>query len=593
MENLTPTWHNGTYQRTKDDYGVLSQQNTSTSSTMPQAYHQQGDPVSRESQGSGEYRTNVPFNPDAHRGTSSDAAPTSNANQSGPASQWLQNTVANELANNQALANTQPPALAESISSHSPPTSSHSDPHETQGNREPTYQDYYSTQFHPHGTIADTMTSIVSPSTGNGHHMEHSDARTNYYDDDLGEFLCYFTIWRSLVLYIWLAYKYSLTGRGQNVDQQWYPPPEPVQSHSSVHGLDTKSQALTAVIPMQELEEDDYYDVESDEENMSTEQGLPHDPQTSLGLMVALSASKDDYAMRTYHTFLHRPDILTNYAPRYTASPLMDPTTARIFAHFITATAPGLSSFNRHPVDPAIIFSGRSVPKSQQALWTYTLPMMALSNQCLLQAMLALASLQIARLQQAPLTTPMKHYHYALRRVARAVATPSKRTNIATIAATLILGNFEAMAAEHTKWSSHLAGARQLLMEVDFKGTTKRIREEKARVSTGISDVWYSSYVDTQFQPFGDGMPFVPNSDGLDENLIGELMGWTVNHDQYGGIIDETSSGPKPSLTEKEIEDYQIYRDLFWFYCKLDVIQSVIRGTELLSVRHAVLYNFR
>ena len=371
-------------------------------------------------------------------------------------------------------------------------------------------------------------------------------------------------------------------GGDQKLDQQWHPTLEPLRSDLTIHDLDSKIQAQAAVRPLQELD-DDYYDVESDEEDTSAEQGLPYDPYNDLGHMVALSASRDDDSMRTYHTFLNKPDILTSYAPKYTASPLMDPTTARIFAHFITATAPGLSSFNRHPVNPAVIFSDGPVPKSQQALWTYTLPMMALSNQCLLQAMLALASLQIARLQQAPLTTPMKHYHYALRRVAKAVATPSKRTHIATIAATLILGHFEAMTAEHTKWSSHLAGARQLLMEIDFKGTTKRIREEKARISTAVNDLWYSSYVDPQFQSFGGrGMPFAPNSDALDENLIGQLMGRKTKYDQYGSIIDDGPVGPKHNLSENDIEEYQIYRDLFWFYCKLDMIQSVIRGTELL-----------
>ena len=376
------------------------------------------------------------------------------------------------------------------------------------------------------------------------------------------------------------ANKFLLTESYRSMDQRLHPAPRPVQSNSSAYGIDSKVQAQATMIPMQEPD-DDYYDVESDEENI-LEQGVPYDPHNNLGLMVALSASQGDHAMRTYHTFLHKPDILTTYVPKYTASPLMDPTTARIFAHFITATAPGLSSFNRHPVDPAIIFSGTPVPKSQQALWTYTLPVMALSNQCLLQAMLALAGLQIARLQQAPLTTPMKHYHYALRRVAKDVATPSKRTSIATIAATLILGQFEAMAAEHTKWSSHLAGARQLLMEIDFKGTTKRIKEEKTQKLNNTNDMWYSSYVNAQFQPFDDGMPFVPDTDGIDETLVGQLMGWKIKYDQYGSVTEEVPTESRQNLSEKEIEDYQIYRDLFWFYCKLDVIQSVIRGTELL-----------
>ena len=157
--------------------------------------------------------------------------------------------------------------------------------------------------------------------------------------------------------------------------------------------------------------------------------------------MLALSGKTRN--LRSYHAFLDKPNILATYIPRFSASPLMDAGTARIFCHFVTATGPLLSAYGRNPVNPSLIFSGQPVPKSQQALWTYTLPTLALSNQGLLHAILALASLQIARLQEAPLTVPIKHYQFALRRVAKAVATPTKRASIPTLAATLLLGHFE------------------------------------------------------------------------------------------------------------------------------------------------------
>lgn len=49
-------------------------------------------------------------------------------------------------------------------------------------------------------------------------------------------------------------------------------------------------------------------------------------------------------------------------------------------------------------------------PTSQQNLWTYILPLKALNHQGLLHAMLALASLHIARLQRASATPSYKHY---------------------------------------------------------------------------------------------------------------------------------------------------------------------------------------
>ena len=360
--------------------------------------------------------------------------------------------------------------------------------------------------------------------------------------------------------------------------------PENVTIHTTLIQQELDESFPPRNVPTEEAADeddaDDYYDMESDEDDGMTET-ITSPSQSDLNRITSLSATKDDQTMRSYYTFLHTPNILTNYIPKFTASPLMDPTTARIFCHFITATGPGLSCYERRPVNPAIIFSGVPVPKSQQSLWTYTLPMMALSNQCLLQAILALASLQIARLQQAPLTVAMKHYHFALRKVAKAVSSPSKRTQIATIAATLILGHFEAITAEHNKWSSHLAGAGQLLMEVDFRSTSNRIGEEKARGPGGSESTWFP-HVPGQYAHFADEIPFVPNPDGLDENLVSQIMGLKVRYDGCGGIVHEEPPTPKSPLTEKDVDDYQTNRDLFWFFVRMDIIQSLIRCGRLL-----------
>ena len=327
--------------------------------------------------------------------------------------------------------------------------------------------------------------------------------------------------------------------------------------------------------------DDDYYDVESDEDAVPNPPYIATTPQNDLGLLLALSASQDDRAIRSYTAFLHHSNILSTYQPTFTASPLMDATTARIFCHFITATGPSLSIFERHPMNPSVMFTGRPVPKSQQALWTYTLPMLALSNQGLLHAMLALASLHISKLQSTPPTSSLKHYHFALRRVSKAVATPSKRTDIATIAATLVLGHYEASTAEHSKWNSHLAGARQLLMEIDFKGMTKHIKDEKAR-----REARYGSWQDPYNSLTQKGqLPelYTSKEDEIDETIVSSIMGWKVRYDEFGRVVEDEQGDPmNVSITEKDIENHHVYTDLFWFYCKLDVYQCLISGNRLL-----------
>ena len=326
--------------------------------------------------------------------------------------------------------------------------------------------------------------------------------------------------------------------------------------------------------------EDDFFDVDSDREGGTTTSHLGDTPRNDLGLMLALSASQDDRSVRSITNFLDNPNVLATYQPTFTASPLMDPQTARVFCHFVTATAPSMSIFERHPTNPTVMFTGAPVPSSQQALWTYTLPMMALSQQGLLHAMLALASLHIARLQQTSPAPSLKHYHFALRRVAKAVGLPSKRHGIATLAATLLLGFYEATTAEHNKWNSHLAGARQLVMEIDFAGTTKQIKEQNAQAK---ANKYYSGFSGYQ-QPFSGHRFSDDVSLEVDNGLISTLMGSKSHFDQYGRIIDPTAStAPRMSpLTPKDIETYQIQRDLFWWYCKQDVFQSALSGNRLL-----------
>lgn len=358
---------------------------------------------------------------------------------------------------------------------------------------------------------------------------------------------------------------------------------EAVKSEYAVFNLEEIQNFQIPHIPEPELDiddgEDDYFDVASNEGERNNNDQIASTPQNDLGLMVALSATRDDRNLRSYTTFLNEPNILSTYQPKFTASPLMDSMTARIFCHFITATGPTLSMYERHPQNSSVMFTGAPVPSALQALWTYTLPMMALSNQALLHAMLALASLHIAKLQNSSVHTSLKHYHYAIRRIAKSVASPSKRTQISTIAATMILSFYEASCSEHSVWKKHLTGARQLLMEVDYKAMAKCIKEDKARTKAGnLYSSWQNSY-----SGFSNHNGF-SNEDEIDESLVNQIMGRKVHYDEYGQIIDmdKPVEVPKATITFKDIEEYKIYGDLFFWYCKQDMYQSIIGGNCLL-----------
>src|SRR6202012_5422050 len=87
--------------------------------------------------------------------------------------------------------------------------------------------------------------------------------------------------------------------------------------------------------------------------------------------------SIQDLQTRRYDTFIY-DGILTRYKAEEVASPLRNPATARVFAHFISVTGPSLSIYERHPRNTSVLFTEGQVPLSQQGLWTYTMPMAAL-----------------------------------------------------------------------------------------------------------------------------------------------------------------------------------------------------------------------
>jgi hypothetical protein len=97
-----------------------------------------------------------------------------------------------------------------------------------------------------------------------------------------------------------------------------------------------------------------------------------HLKNNDLGIVVALQANQDSHgvSLRSFTSFIDRPNMLATYVPSSQSTPLRDPMTARIFCHFVNVTGPCISMFERHPANPSLIFQGEPVPKTQQHMWT-------------------------------------------------------------------------------------------------------------------------------------------------------------------------------------------------------------------------------
>lgn len=323
----------------------------------------------------------------------------------------------------------------------------------------------------------------------------------------------------------------------------------------------------------------DFYDVDSDDEMTDQVQA---EGFNQLSLIMA-SASHNDGRHRSFTTHLNEPNILATYQPTMGSSPLNNPRTARIFAHFIHATGPSLSIFERHQTDASIVL-GASVPPSQQGLWTYTLALKALEDRALLQAVLAVSSLHIAYLQQVSTTVSLKHYHYALKRIGHAVGLPLRRKQIGTLAATELLAYYEVIAADHTKWNSHLAGAAQLIKEIDFASTTQSLRAQRRRISERRRQMEWSNPSMT-FYTFGSDVseddPFAEKESSVDEGLISMIMGRAINLDEFGHVEEGHTAIPK-RFSRKDIETFRIQCDLYWWFNKQDLFHSLVSGEKLL-----------
>lgn len=207
--------------------------------------------------------------------------------------------------------------------------------------------------------------------------------------------------------------------------------------------------------------------------------------------------------------------------------------------------------------------------------------MLSLGHPALLQAMLALASLQMANLQRIPPTAAMRHCHLAIRRIARCVRSPAKRAHPATLAATLLLGYFEVWSSDHTKWCRHLYGARILFQEVPFRHMTRTVlaikRRRRERMEQERLEQAFNPLLDYYESDVAD-----PEFEDVDVAFLGLISGRPLDPEDYGMGTDLSRFPPSQLPTDRDIEHYEHLRDLFWWNCKMDVYQSILGATRLL-----------
>lgn len=313
-----------------------------------------------------------------------------------------------------------------------------------------------------------------------------------------------------------------------------------------------------------EVQDDDYYDVPSSDED--EDMLVVQMPNRDLGTLLSIyKAGIQDSASAPF-AYL---GVLTSYRPERAANPLRNECTARIFGHFISSTAPMLSVFQARSHLASTLFRESPVPAARQTLWTSTLPMMALHDQALLHAMLALSSLHIARLQGASATPSLKHYAYSLKKVRAAMGDNTKKRAITTLAATLILGFYEMMTGAHKSWVTLMKGACQLINAIDFAGITQQVFGFAKQLRSGhLANQHVGSMEEVK--------AFLNDFQSADETLLSVLVGQTVRYDKT------TSTQMHSIVSMTELGRYEILQDMYWWFFKQDVIHGIMAGEHIM-----------
>lgn len=355
----------------------------------------------------------------------------------------------------------------------------------------------------------------------------------------------------------------------------------PHRRHSEYYGDHTATNVPSHLLNAAAVEahDDDYYDVQSDDEMemdetsaMTTSDSIKQRRLTQL--LEHHSITVREAEMRRYDTFIY-DGILDHYRLDDHANPLRNRATAMVFAHFIAVTGPSLSIFERHLRSSSVLSEGQ-IPFPQQGLWTYTLPLAALRHRGLLHAMLALASLHIARLQNATQTPSMQHYSWAVKRIRHCVGHPKKRLKVTTIAASMLLGFYEIMTADHTKWNMHLAGSKQLFSELEFGGMVQQFRRMK-RDRTAFQ-MYNQNGAGYASPPGQSNDELLDQMYDVDERMVSQIVGKEVKYEEHGHVMTPQSSVPP----ELDLSRFAMLKDLWWWYCKQDVYQSIVSGNPLL-----------
>lgn len=164
---------------------------------------------------------------------------------------------------------------------------------------------------------------------------------------------------------------------------------------------------------------------------------------------------------------------LAYFTPSAMESPLMLDDVYFLFNYFIKHFGSSMTLMHRVDVNPNVILYDGNDRRGRENFWTYDAPFMALTNPHVLNAILALASVQYANRSGDKKTDSkefngISYYQAAVKGLREDIMLGRFRDQMATLTTSLLLAFFETMYGDLVKWYFHMSGAKDIINALDM-----------------------------------------------------------------------------------------------------------------------------
>lgn len=261
---------------------------------------------------------------------------------------------------------------------------------------------------------------------------------------------------------------------------------------------------------------------------------------------------------------------LATYRPSPLASPLTDPGVSLIYRHFVLNASSMFLALERCVVDRETLVRGSSDPADRRGIFSHTVPLMALNNSALSQAILAFGCQHLAK-GGYPIHSSFAfaHYHFALQHLPQSLNMPNN--HIANIAISLLLALQDGLDCSHGMWSVNLSRIDQLFRTIDIPAQLRALKslrlELAANPASNTPDIRAANR-------------YAAIENEVDDSLLSEFVGRPVSFDSFCHLEQGSLSpsyNPQP-MTAAQIDNLRILNDLYWMYLKFDTCMVSLVG---------------